>query len=75
MTVGERLRFYREQHGISQENLEPLVNIKQQALSRMEKTESNQVIECWIRLARFYGLTVEELYCGKPPSSFSKKTA
>ena len=61
MTIGQHLKQQRELCGISQSQLAKATGIKQQNLSRWENdTHVPDVMQCVI-LAKYYGVTIEEL--------------
>lgn len=61
MTLGEALKQHRENAKLSQTKLAKETGIKQQNLSRWENnTHLPNVLDC-ARLAKYYGITIEEL--------------
>ncbi len=61
MNIGEGLKQQRLRLGISQSELARETGIKQQNLSRWElNTHIPDVLQC-LTLAKFYGITIEEL--------------
>ena len=61
MNIGEALKQPRLRMGISQLQLAKATGIKQQNISRWERnTHTPDVSQCAI-LAKFYGITIEEL--------------
>ena len=61
MDIGTALKQQREHAGISQSELARATGIKQQNISRWEKNAHiPDVLECLI-LAKYYGITIEEL--------------
>ena len=61
MNIGEALKQQRQRMGISQSQLARDTGIKQQNISRWENnTHIPDVIQCSI-LAKYYGITIEEL--------------
>lgn len=61
MNIGAALKQQRLLAGISQTELEKATGIKQQNLSRWENDTHAPNIEQCIILAKFYGITLEEL--------------
>lgn len=68
----EALKYQREQAGLSQHQLAEKVGISQGNISRWESGEAIPNIEFCIRLADFYGISLDELVGRKdgdtPPS-------
>ena len=65
MTLGETLKIFRTNRGLSQEKVAELVGVSRQAVT---KWESNQTTPCsnnLIDLASIYGVSVDELVTGK----------
>ena len=61
MDIGEALKQQRKQWGMTQSQLAKATGIKQQNISRWENnTHIPDVLECAI-LAKFYGITIDEL--------------
>ncbi len=58
---GEALRYQRDMAGLSQRELSVKINISQQNISRWERGEVLPSIEMCIKLADFYGITLDEL--------------
>ena len=61
MNYSEALKFHREKAGLSQLELSLKTGISQQNINRWERGEVVPNIEFCIRLADFYGITVDEL--------------
>lgn len=61
LDIGATLREHRQASGITQSALAKATDIKQQNISRWESnTHIPDIIEC-IKLADFYGVTLDEL--------------
>ena len=61
MNIGKALKEQRQRLGISQSQLAKDTGIKQQNISRWENnTHIPDVVQCLI-LAKYYGITIEEL--------------
>lgn len=58
---GESLRYHREKLGISQLELSKRIGTSHQNINRWERGEVLPNIDFCIKLANFYGITVEEL--------------
>ncbi len=58
---GEALRYQRDMAGLSQRELSVKINISQQNISRWERGEVLPSIDMCIKLADFYGISLDEL--------------
>ena len=58
---GENLRYQREEKGISQRELAFKIGTSSQNISRWERGEVLPSIDFCVKLADFYGITVDEL--------------
>ena len=56
-----QLKFYRKQAGYTQEQIAEKIGVSRQAVAKWESGESMPDIESCIRLADFYGTTVDLL--------------
>ena len=61
MNIGEALRYHREKANLNLTHLGKALGTSQQNISRWEKNEVVPSIEFCIKLAEFYGITVDEL--------------
>ncbi len=61
MDIGSALRRHREEAGLSQTKLSKATGITQQNISRWEKNLVAPTVEACIILAKYYGITLEEL--------------
>lgn len=61
LDYGEALRYQRDMVGLSQRELSVKINISQQNISRWERGEVLPSIEMCIKLADFYGISLDEL--------------
>ena len=61
MSYGEALRYQRELRGYSQAGLSKMTKISQQMISYWEADKGLPNIDFCVRLADFYGITVDEL--------------
>lgn len=70
MTIdtANRLVALRRERGLSQEDLAAQLGISRQAISKWERGEASPDVDNLIGLARFYGVTVDELLGEKPLS-------
>jgi len=55
------LRLYRTQSGLTQEELAEKLGVSRQAVAKWERGESMPDIECCVKLAELYGITVDML--------------
>ena len=58
---GEALKYQREINGLSQNELAKKTNIAQQNISRWEAGIAMPSLDACIKLAEFYGITLDEL--------------
>lgn len=61
INYGEALKYQREQHGYTQHALAKATGISQVNISRWERGEVLPNIDFCVKLAEFYGITVDEL--------------
>ena len=61
MNYGEALKYHREQANLSQRQLAKEIGISQGNISRWESGEILPNIDFCVKLADFYGITVDEL--------------
>ena len=61
MNYGEYLKYYREQYGLSQSKLAEKTGISQVNISRWEQNKVLPNIDFCVKLADFYGITLDEL--------------
>lgn len=61
MNYGEALKYQREAAKLTQRQLAKKTGISQANISRWEKGEVLPNIDACVRLAEFYGITVDEL--------------
>ena len=59
--LGEELKFHRQKANLSQQELAKLINTSQQNISRWEKNEVEPSITFCIKLADYYGISLDEL--------------
>ena len=58
---GDSLKYQREINGYSQSELAKKTQLNQQAISLWENNKRNPSIEYCVKLADFYGITLDEL--------------
>jgi len=61
MNIGEALKYQREVNGISQNALAKATGISQPKISYYESNKHLPLIDDCIKLADFYGITLDEL--------------
>ncbi len=61
INYGEVLKYHREQHGYTQHALAKATGLNQQMISWWERGEVLPNIDFCVKLAEFYGITVDEL--------------
>lgn len=59
--IGEELKFQREKRGLSQNALAKETGLPQQKISYYESDKHSPPIEFCVRLADFYGISLDEL--------------
>ena len=65
MTIGKRIAFLRKEKGLTQEELAQHMGISPQAVSKWENDQTCPDISAQPKLARLFGVTVDELLEGK----------
>ena len=65
MTIGKRIAFLRKEKGLTQEELANHMGISPQAVSKWENDQTCPDISALPKLARLFGVTVDELLEGK----------
>lgn len=64
MTLGERIKEYRTNNGMSQENLAEKMNVSRQAITKWESDKGVPDIDNLIQLSRIMNITIDELILG-----------
>jgi transcriptional regulator with XRE-family HTH domain len=57
----QRIKDLREDGDLTQQEIAEYLNIKQNTYSRYEREERSMPIEVWIKLARYYSVSVDYL--------------
>lgn len=57
-----RLEKIRKQHGINQEELAKALEVSRQTIGSLEKGRYNPSILLAFKIARFFGMTIEEIF-------------
>lgn len=65
MELNERLAQLRKEHGLSQNDLADQLKVSRQAVSRWEQGLAMPSSDNLIYLSKLYGITLDELVCGK----------
>lgn len=65
MTIGKRIAFLRKEKGLTQEELANHMGISPQAVSKWENDQTCPDISALPKLARLFGVTVDELLEGR----------
>ena len=65
MTIGKHIAFLRKEKGLTQEELAQHMGISPQAVSKWENDQTCPDISALPKLARLFGVTVDELLEGK----------
>ena len=65
MTIGKRIAHFRKEKGLTQEELAQHMGISPQAVSKWENDQTCPDISALPKLARLFGITVDELLEGK----------
>ena len=65
MTIGKRIAHLRKEKGLTQEELAQHMGISPQAVSKWENDQTCPDISALPKLARLFGVTVDELLSGK----------
>lgn len=67
MKLGEKLKYYRQKNGYSQDDIAKKLNISRQAISRWENGWNMPDLENIVVLCDLYGLTTDELLKSEEP--------
>ncbi len=73
MNIGERIRTYRKENALSQEQLAEKLNVSRQAITKWESGKGLPDIENLLVLARTFGVSLDELV--GEDDSFREKAA
>ena len=65
MTLGQRLKTYREKEGLTQEQLAEYLNVSRQAVTKWEHDTGMPDIENLVVISRRMGVTLDELVLGQ----------
>ena len=61
MTIGERIKTYRKEKGLSQEQLAEILNVSRQAITKWESEKGLPDIENLIVLSKTFGVSLDEM--------------
>lgn len=56
------IKEYRKQHGLRQEDLAEALDVSRQTIIAIENNKYNPTLELAMKLARYLGTTVEQLF-------------
>lgn len=65
MTLGERIKRYRQMQGLLQEELAEKLNVSRQAITKWENDNGIPDIDNLIALSKIMGMTLDELVMGE----------
>ena len=65
MTLGERLKEYRQREGLSQEQLAEKLSVSRQAITKWENDKGVPDIDNLIAIRRILGISLDELVMGE----------
>lgn len=71
MTLGERIKNYRQKAGLSQEQLAEKINVSRQAITKWENDSGIPDIDNLISLSKVMGLSLDELVMGEKENDIS----
>ena len=60
--MNNRLEELRKERGVTQEELAALLEVSRQTISSLEKGRYNPSIQLAFKIARYFGLTIEEVF-------------
>ncbi|CCQ98652.1 putative transcription factor, MBF1 like protein [[Clostridium] ultunense Esp] len=70
--IGERIRKYRKERGLSQEELAYMANLHTSYIGQLERGEKNATLESIEKVANALGITLEQLFRSIKTDSNSK---
>ena len=70
--IANRLLQYRKRMGLSQEELAEKIGVSRQAVSKWERAEAAPDTDNLIELSKIYGVTLDEMLCGKKEEAQEK---
>ncbi len=71
MTLGERIKNYRQKLGLSQEQLAEKINVSRQAITKWENDSGIPDIDNLISLSKVMGISLDELVMGEKENDIS----
>lgn len=71
MTLGERIKKYRQAVGLSQEQLAEKINVSRQAITKWENDSGIPDIDNLISLSKVMGISLDELVMGEKENDIS----
>ncbi len=61
MKIGENLRKFRKECGLSQEQVAQMIKVDQSNVSRWERDLSRPDYECLVQLAKIYEVSINDI--------------
>lgn len=71
MTLGEKIKKYRQKLGLSQEQLAEKINVSRQAITKWENDSGIPDIDNLISLSKVMGISLDELVMGEKENDIS----
>lgn len=71
MTLGETIKQYRAEKGMSQGDLADALDVSRQSVSKWENDLAVPELDKLVKLSEIFGVTLDELVKGKPPAQES----
>ena len=63
--IGKNIKKYRDERGITQEQLAEQMNVTRQAVSNWENAKTQPDLDTLFRLSQIFGISVEEMIYGE----------
>jgi len=70
--VGERIRHFRKEKGLSQEDLASLANLHATYIGQLERGEKNPTLNSMLKIADALGISLEQLFQAMEMNNESK---
>lgn len=67
--IGERIRNFRKERGLSQEELAEIANLHTTYIGQLERGEKNATLESIAKVANALEISLEDLFRSIPPNS------
>lgn len=75
MTLGQRLKAYREKEGLTQEQFAEYLNVSRQAVTKWEHDKGVPDIDNLVAISRKLGVTLDELVLGQAADEHAASSA